>query len=198
MLILAQNSEFSDKYISDIDLIKRIQNGDETAFEIIAPRYVGLIGSVTSKYRNTGDYFDSSDFVQEGLLALLYACRNFDTKHNMSLKNYILLCVESRFKSIVRKVNKKSHIPQDALLSINDDIDQIFDATQSSPDEIFESREYIERVKYILKDRLSPFEYNVVGLYLTGYSYSECAKKLCVSEKSVENALCRIRKKLSQ
>ena len=195
VLVLAQNSKIFDNHIdnhiSDIDLIKRIQGGDDAAFETIASRYLGLIGSVASKYRNIGNYFDNSDFVQEGLLALLYACKNFDAKQGMSLKNYILLCVESRFKSIVRKVNKKSRVPQDVLLSISDDIDQISDTTQSSPDEIFESREYIERVRNTLKDRLSPFEYSVVSLYLS-------AKKLSVSEKSVENALSRIRKKLSQ
>ena len=202
VLVLAQNSKIFDNHIdnhiSDIDLIKRIQGGDDAAFETIASRYLGLIGSVASKYRNIGNYFDNSDFVQEGLLALLYACKNFDAKQGMSLKNYILLCVESRFKSIVRKVNKKSRVPQDVLLSISDDIDQISDTTQSSPDEIFESREYIEKVRNTLKDRLSPFEYSVVSLYLSGYTYSECSKKLSVSEKSVENALSRIRKKLSQ
>lgn len=112
MLILAQNSKIFDKHISDTHLIKRIQSGDDTAFEIIVPRYLGLIGSVASKYRNIGDYFDNNDFIQEGLLALLYACKNFNTQHDMSLKNYILLCVESRFKSIVRKVNKKARFPK--------------------------------------------------------------------------------------
>ena len=94
------------KELSDAQLAKLIQDGDESAFNEIFKRYIRLIFSIASKY--SAESFEKSDFVQEGLIGLLSACRTFDENAGASFKNYASLCVERRFISIIKKAYQLS------------------------------------------------------------------------------------------
>lgn len=183
---------------TDEELIERFRRGDDMAFELIASRYLGLISTAASRCRDISPDMDSADLIQEGMLALLWACRRYDPHGGSSFKNYLMLCYENRLRSIQRRISKKGSVPAHSIVSIEDEEESAFDPTLSSPDELVETREYIDQLHRILKDRLSDLEYKVAILHLSGYSYREIADKLNTSLKTIDNAHTRIRQKLSR
>ena len=183
---------------SDGELIGLFRSGDDDAFETIASRYLGLISSAAAKFRGLSPDMDNADLMQEGMLALLYACRSYDPDGGSSFKNYLMLCFENRLRSIRRHLAKKGNVPAHSIISIEDDEEAAFDPTLSSPDELVETKEYIDHLHRILKDRLSQLEYRVAILHLSGYSYKEIADELNTSVKTIDNAQTRIRQKLSR
>ena len=183
---------------SDEELIELFRSGDDTAFEKIAARYLGLISATAARCRGLSPDMDSADLIQEGMLALLYACRSYDPDGGSSFKNYLMLCFENRLRSIRRHVAKKGNVPAHNIVSIEDGEEAAFDPTLSSPDELVETKEYIDHLHRVLRDRLSDLEYRVAILHLSGYSYREIADKLNTSLKTIDNAQTRIRQKLSR
>ena len=183
---------------TDEALIERFRSGDEGAFELLASRYLGLISSAASRYRDISPDIDDGDLVQEGLIALLYACENYDPQRGMSFKNYLIICARHRFMALKRRTERKGSVPAQNIVSIEDEDDTSFDPTVISPSELVESKEYIDQLHRIMKERLSGLEYKVAILHLSGYSYKEIADKLDISVKKVDNAHTRIRQKLSR
>lgn len=179
-------------------VIKSEEEGFDEAFETMCARYMGLISSVASKYHYCTLGYELSDFLQEGLIGLLSACKTYDENSSKTFKNYTMLCVENRFRSILRHVNKMASVPQKNIVPIDESLASVEDNTALTLEETLESKEYIKTVMRKIESTLSQLEKEVLSLYLSGYSYKQCATALMVSEKSVDNALCRIRKKLSK
>lgn len=196
-----QYSSYSFENCDDATLIRLI-NGDsllaDTAFETICARYLNLISSIASKYRFCAEGYELSDFMQEGLIGLLSACKTYDQERDITFKNYAMLCVENRFRSIHRHINKRGQVPTTNIVPIDERVKSIEDINAMSIQELIESKEYIKTVFSKLDVTLSELEKKVLKLYLSGYSYKQSATALGVSEKSIDNALYRIRKKLSQ
>lgn len=183
---------------TDEELLKDFLSGNDDAFETIASRYLGLISSAAKKYRGMSADIDDSDMVQEGMVALLSACRSYDAGKGMSFKNYLMLCVENRYRSMLRSSARQSAVPARNMISIEDDQDAAFDSTVTSLPELVETKEYIGSLYRILKNSLSNLEYKVAIMHLSGYTYKEIANRLNISLKSVDNAQTRIRQKLSR
>ena len=116
----------------------------------------------------------------------------------MSFKNYLMLCVENRYRSLLRSSKRKGAVPARNIISIEDEQDTAFDPTVSSLPEMVEMKEHIGLLHRVLKERLSDLEYKVAILHLSGYTYKEIAEKLNISLKQVDNAQTRIRQKLSR
>ena len=192
------NHTDDERKLSDAELLDDFRRGSEEAFEVIASRYLGLISSAAKRYRGMSADTDDSDLVQEGMVALLSACRSYRERKGMSFKNYLMLCVENRFRSLLRSATKKGTVPARNMISIEEDQDAAFDSTATSLPELVETKEYIGSLHRILKDSLSDLEYKVAILHLSGYSYREIAERLNVSLKTVDNAQTRIRQKLSR
>ena len=178
---------------SDLSLAEKGRRGDNEAFGVLSNRYGGLIRSIAERYSAAG--LDRNDFSQEGLLGLLWACKAFDSEKNASFKNFASICINRRFLSLVRKDMSKKAIPKEKLLSIEDL--EISDENTLNPEILMLQKEQAEDFDKLLKSRLSPLEQKVLRLYLSGMTYSDISKKLSVSLKSVDNALQRIRKKLT-
>lgn len=187
---LADNSHLK---LSDSDLAKLSKQGDDKAFDELSLRYLSIISFIAHKYSAQG--YEQKDFIQEGLIGLLYACRTFDENGAASFKNYMTKVIERRFVSIIRKSNAKKAVPDSALVQI-DSLDEKFEDTALTPEELVTMREHLDIVLSRLRYFLSKREYDVVTLYADGLSYSKIADKLSITEKSVDNALCRARKKL--
>ena len=186
-----------DKNCDDIALVTRIKNKDDDAFELICAHYMGLISGIASKYRYCAQGYELSDFVQEGLIGLLSACKSFDENGGMTFKNYAMLCVENRYRSILRHHSSKGQVPHTQLVPIDDSINSLEDHNAMTMQELFESKEYIRSVFSKIEGVLSDLEKKVLSLYLSGYTYKQSATALFIYEKAVDNALSRIRKKLS-
>ena len=183
--------------LSDEALVRDFLSGHDDAFEAIASRYLGLISSAAKKYRGMSADIDDSDMIQEGMVALLSACRSFDGDKGMSFKNYLMICVENRYRSMMRSSSRQSAVPARNMISIEEQ-DVAFDPTVTSLPELVETKEYIDSLHRILKYSLSNLEYKVAILHLSGYSYKEISRRLDISLKSVDNAQTRIRHKLSR
>ena len=182
----------------DEELLARFQEGDDVAFEMIASRYLGLISAAAKRYRGMSPEFDSGDLVQEGMIALLSACRSYHSDRGMSFKNYSMLCIEHRYISLLRHITSRRSVPSQNIISIEDEENQAVDPTTSTLPEIVETKEYIGSLHQILKDKLSDLEYNVAILHLSGYTRREISDKLQLSLKTIDNAQTRIRQKLSR
>lgn len=191
MADFVSGKEYSE--FSDLSLAEKVRGGDNEAFGVLSNRYGGLIRSIAERYSAAG--LDRNDFSQEGLLGLLWACKAFDSEKNASFKNFASICINRRFLSLVRKDMNKKAIPKEKLLSIEDL--EISDENTLNPEILMLQKEQAEDFDKLLKSRLSPLEQKVLRLYLSGMTYSDISKRLSVSLKSVDNALQRIRKKLT-
>ena len=179
--------------LSESQLARIVKEGSDPAFEEMAGRYIKFISSLATGF--SADGFDKNDFVQEGLLILLAACKTYDEQAGTSFKNYLSLCVRRRYISIQRRSNKKGSIPQSSLISIDEAADSI--DYSLNPEELLINKEYLRGLISGVEKNLSPLEQNVLSHYLAGYTYAEIAEKTGICVKSVGNALQRVRKKFN-
>lgn len=173
-------------------LIQNAKCGDNLAFEKLSFRYLGLIHKLSNQYKV--ESYDTNDFVQEGLLALLSAVKSFEPTHSISFKNYALLCVKNRFRTIVKKSQRNKAIPMSSTVPFDEQLD-VTDHTANPENQVLNE----ERFALLLekaRDVLSQKEYKVLTYYINGYSYMEISEKLGIDKKSVDNALSRAKKKL--
>lgn len=188
-------SDFDNAYssLTDAQLIRLVKSGDDSAFEMLAMKYLRNINFIARKYSAEG--YEQNDFVQEGLLGLLYACRTFDENASASFKSYVDIIVQRRFISIVRKDNAKKAIPLKSMVQL-DNLDESIEDKANNPEELVLCREHLSQVMSNLKEHLTETEYSVLALYCGGHSYRQIAQKLNITPKSADNALQRARKKI--
>ena len=179
--------------LSDDVLAEISKDGDDNAFNELVLRYLGRIRFIARKYSAQG--YEQNDFVQEGLLALLSACKTFDTKGGSTFGSYVSLLVERRFISIIRGSQSKKTVPDSALVRIDGLSEELTDFVRS-PEEQLMDKEQLRQVLSRLRALLSAREYEVLMLFASGLSYSKISEKLQISEKSVDNALQRVRRKV--
>lgn len=187
--------ELTNSYnsLSDGVLAKLSRNGDENAFNELVVRYLATISFIARKFSAQG--YEQNDFVQEGLLGLLYSCQTFDENGASSFKTYMSVIVERRFISIIRRQTTQKAVPNSAIVRIDDLGEDVEDASLT-PEEIVTYKEYTKSVLEKLKSMLSKTEYEVLIHFAGGHSYSQISQILNISEKSVDNALHRARKKI--
>lgn len=181
--------------LSDAQLAQRVKCGDSRAFDELAVRYLDTISIIARKFSAEG--YDHNDFVQEGLVGLLYSCKAYDENGGSAFKSYMSLVVERRFISIIRRDKLKKAIPSSSIVCMDEVGDSIEDMS-AAPEELLMYREQLEQLLSHLRAVLSKTEYDVLMLYGSGLSYKEIACELSLTEKSVGNALQRARKKLSK
>ena len=187
------DSKGSYSTLSDDVLAEFSKDGDDNAFNELAIRYLSRIRFIARKYSAQG--YEQNDFVQEGLMALLYACKTYDAPGGSSFGNFVSLIVERRFISIIRSSQSKKAVP-DAMLVRIDALEEELTDVVGSPEEQLVNREQLDQVLKRLNALLSEREYEVLKLFASGFSYSKISQKLNISEKSVDNALQRARRKI--
>ncbi len=179
--------------LSDDVLAEFSKNGDDNAFNELAIRYLNKIRFIARKYSAQG--YEQNDFVQEGLMALLYAFKTYDAHGGSSFGNFVSLIVERRFISIFRSSQSKKAVP-DAMLVRIDGIGEELTDYVATPEEQLVYKEQLGQVLKRLHALLSAREYEVLMLFASGLSYSKISQQLNISEKSVDNALQRARRKV--
>lgn len=205
-----QNLYFSNsKYdnIEDEKLIKLIkENNDTDALNYLLDKYTDLVNMKVSKYFIVGA--EKEDIVQEGLIGLFKAVKNFDKTKLSSFKTFANLCVERQLQTAIKSSTRQKHMPLNSYLSLNtsayeDDNDmtvmEMLDLnTSEDPLDTITKKEYYKFVENRIEKTLSDFEKQVLHRYANGESYVEIAKKLNSHVKSVDNAIQRIRKKATK
>ena len=186
-------------YLTDESLAERVSKGNGPAFDELTARYLPLIMAKASACRKVG--LESDDLMQEGLLGLLGAAKTYDLAAGASFKTYAGVCIERRLQTACKAAARQKHSPLNHFVPLNDvaskDVDIQFTSTKPVDPEAFViNREGLERVKRRIEETLSGLEFKVLSLYLSGRTYEEIADGLCITQKVVDNALQRIRKKL--
>ena len=179
--------------LSDDELIALSRDKDDRATETLMSRYKGLVRSRARSMFILGG--DSEDLIQEGMLGLLKAVRDYSPDRGASFRTFAHICVRNSMISAVKTAAGKHHVP------LNDSVPfetLLFDRNDqlavSDPETRFINRERLDQ----FYSKLSSFEAKVLDLYLSGLSYLEISEQVNRSVKSVDNAVQRIRRKLSR
>lgn len=180
----------SDSVDSMEELVLRAKHGDESAVEQIFAQYKGMIRAVANKFYLVGG--DKDDLLQEGMLGLYFAIKNFDCAKG-NFPSFVKLCVVRQIIDAVNHDNAEKNKALANYLNISD-MENIADDRTPLSDLL--QHEFAERVSQIVKTRLSPLERQTVELFAEGYSYDDISEKLHKSYKAVDGALQRARKKL--
>ncbi len=193
---------FMDKFINlgDNELILLANSGDRAAEEQLALRYTRLVKICSRPFFLVGG--DGEDLIQEGMLGLLSAIREFDPSMNATFKTYAEICVKRRIYSAIKMALRKKHEPLNEMVSFDDVLSDESLSIDSSfrriPEEQVLAQESADEIIQTYSRCLSKFEVNILELYLNGLSYLEIAEDVGRSEKSVDNAVQRIRRKLAR
>lgn len=187
--------------ISDEELLCAFRAGDEAAGSELVARCRPLVKRCTRPYYLVGG--DSEDLIQEGMLGLVSSIQNYQPDGGASFKSYAELCVKRRIISAIKSASRFKHMPLNQRLSLEElysensaDIPELDVAR--SPEELIIEREKKSELYRLCASVLTPLEKKVVAYYLEGLSYEEIAERCGKNAKSVDSALQRSRRKLSQ
>nr|WP_293994163.1 sigma-70 family RNA polymerase sigma factor [uncultured Fusobacterium sp.] len=179
-------------------LIIEAQRGDEEAMNELIKIYFPLVSINTKNFFIIGA--EKEDLVQEGLLGLLKAIKYYDPSKT-SFNNFAILCIRRQILSAIKSANSKKNMILNEAISnnlISDEYSTLeldFASNDSSPEEIFFSKNKLENFQRFTLINFSELEKKVLEYIIRGYSYKEIAKQLEVSPKSIDNSIQRIRKK---
>ncbi len=189
--------------MQDEDLIKVIKSGDKYALDYLLEKYKELVNMKVGKYYIVGA--EKEDIIQEGMIGLYKAIKNFDGEKQASFKSFANICIERQLITAIKSSNRQKHIPLNSYLSLNTaayeneedtELIDIFDSnTTEDPLDTITKKEYYKTVEDAIDKSLSKFEKQVLEKYIQGESYVDIAAKLNAPVKSIDNAIQRIRKK---
>ncbi|MBQ3414363.1 MAG: RNA polymerase sporulation sigma factor SigH [Clostridia bacterium] len=196
----------TDKYtnLNDEKIIELIKNGDEQALSFLLEKYKDLVCIKAGKYYMIGS--EKDDMIQEGMIGLFKAIKDFDEEKQNTFKTFANICIERQMITAIKSSNRQKHMPLNSYLSLNisayendEDSNELIDTFNSKtiedPLDTITKREYYEEVEDAIDKNLSKFEKQVLNRYMQGDSYVTIASKLDAPVKSVDNAIQRIRKK---
>ncbi len=176
--------------LSDEHLVSLIRSGNEACLNELSDRYMPIIVKIAKKKLCAG--FELEDLIQEGKISLYSAVRSF-SPGAASFHTFAVLCITRGIGTAVRSAGAVKRIPDRLISSIEDNENCV---TTPSPEKVYIDKEsyfdFAERIRL----SLSGLEFKVLNAFLDGKSYSIISSELGISEKSVDNALHRIRKKL--
>lgn len=185
--------------LSEEELVFLAQGGDEAAMETVIEKYKSLVRAIArSFFLSDGD---NEDLIQEGMLGVFRAVNTYNGK--AGFKSYAYQCVKNSIISAVKKSSRDKNKPLCNYVSLsgfvggdNDKTELIIDSCADPETRYIDSEstsEFFNKIKGILSD----FEYEILTIFLQGYTYAEIGAKLNKSAKSIDNALQRIRRKIT-
>ena len=207
MLSYENNKEFVPYLaMTDERLLVASRDGDRVAEDLLYEKYKQFIRMRARSYFLVGA--DREDIIQEGMIGLYKAIRDYSPDKNASFRSFAELCVTRQIITAIKAATRQKHIPLNSYVSLNRPvnkeepertlIDVLGAAQMSDPEETLISRETYENMEEQLLASLSPLERSVLILYLEGRSYVEIAESLNRSVKAIDNALQRIKHKLEK
>ena len=174
--------------LTDEEIVDKINAGNFELLPVIFSRYYSTIFFYTNRYVPSAV---SEDAFQEATMALYAAVKDFKAE-KATFNTFANLCIKRAIISFLKNSSRKKNVPEEMLSSI----DEVEIVDSNSPEKIFFDREDYKSLADTIKLELSELEYKVLQLYLAGEKYSVIAENLSITEKSVDNSLARIRKKL--
>ena len=188
------------------DIINEAQNGNGDAVEYILDKYRNFVRAKSRTYFLIGA--DREDIIQEGMIGLYKAIRDYRADSGTNFRTFADLCITRQIITAIKTATRQKHIPLNSYISLNkpiyDDenenalLDSLTGKHRLDPEEIMISRERYVIIEKKIMDTLSDYESDVLKQYLDGKSYVDIAAALNKSEKSIDNALQRIKKKIEK
>ncbi len=195
------------KELSDEELVSLSQNGDDAALDFLLKKYRTAVLKRARTYFLIGA--DHEDIVQEGMIGLFKAVRDYDVKKEAGFRGFAELCITRQMITAIKTATRQKHLPLNTYISLNRPLyDEEYEITLMdvlgeeakvvNPEEIMINREQFEDLEKRLQKILSSFERSVLSSYLQGKSYQEIGQHLGKDAKSIDNALQRIKKKIDK
>lgn len=195
---------------SDEELIVRLRDGEARITDYIMDKYKNLVRNKAKSMFILGA--DNDDLIQEGMIGLFKAIRDYDSGRDASFFTFADLCISRQMYTAVQASGRQKHAPLNTYISLYSYVTGEGEAgseeaqllsvlaskSELSPEEMLIDRENVENLEKTIERELSSFEKQVLDLYITGMSYVQIAKVLGKDEKSADNALQRIKGKLKK
>lgn len=192
--------------LTDEEIVSLAQRGDRRASEYITTKYMPYVRNKSRAYFLVGG--EVEDIMQEGLIGLYEAVKDYSADKQAAFKTFMDICVTRQIMTALKAASRQKHIPLNTYISLNKPMYQeetdksyieiLVTAKQEDPEALLIDEEKTSEINIEIKRSLSDFEYQVLRLYLQGVSYVHIAKVLEKEEKAIDNAIQRIRKKLSR
>lgn len=199
---------YIDKYkkMSDEELVLKYRNGDEKAVEFLLEKYKNLVRKEARAYFLEGA--DGDDLLQEGMIGLYRAIRDYKSDKNVAFMVFASLCIKRQIKTAVTRSNRLKNKPLNDYVSFDTPImdeqgeesvllDVIPSNEDVNPEKLVIEREQSSQLLTEVFDALSKMEEEVLELFMEGLSYNEIAELINKSPKAVDNAMQRIRSKIN-
>ena len=187
-------------------ILKLAKEGDSLATEYIIEKYKNFVKAKSRTYFLIGA--DHEDIIQEGMIGLYKAIRDYSSDGGSSFRSFADLCITRQIITAIKTATRQKHQPLNSYISLNKPVydeesentlmESFFEKQHLDPEEIMINKERFDFMEVRLSQELSKYETNVLKGYLAGKSYQEIAAKLDKPEKSIDNALQRIKKKIEK
>lgn len=192
--------------LADEKLVELSIAGDEIATECLLARYKNLVRSRARMYFLAGA--DKEDIIQEGMIGLFKAIRDYNRDKAASFHGFAELCIKRQIITAVKTATRQKHMPLNSYVSLSNPVyendaegfleDVLQGGKEADPEHVFISKENTEFLNERINEVLSTLEKTVLLLYLEGKSYQEIAKLLDKPAKAIDNALQRVKKKMER
>ncbi len=202
------DQKMSDKYvgITDENLVERVHKGESEALDYLIHKYRNFVRAKARTYFLIGA--DKEDIVQEGMIGLYKAIRDFKEDKLTSFKAFAELCITRQIITAIKTATRQKHIPLNSYVSLDKPIydeesdrtlmDVLTGAKVMNPEQLLINREEFDDIELKMAELLSDLERKVLALYLDGQSYQEISEELNRHVKSIDNALQRVKRKLER
>lgn len=190
----------------DEDVVEFAREGDNEALEYLINKYKNFVRAKARSYFLIGA--DREDIIQEGMIGLYKAIRDFRMDKLSSFRAFAELCITRQIITAIKTATRQKHIPLNSYVSLNKPIydedsdrtllDVISGSKITDPEELIISREEFDDIEEKMGEILSSLEWKVLMSYLEGKSYQEIAEDLNRHVKSIDNALQRVKRKLER
>jgi RNA polymerase sporulation-specific sigma factor len=202
----ATAAQKAQRELEDLQLVLRARNGDGAALDVLIRRYTGFVRLKASSYFLAGG--DSEDLVQEGLIGLYKAVRDFRADKETSFRSFAELCVTRQIITAIKTATRFKHAPLNTYVSFShtpagqesDSECTLGDAlpgpSVDDPSVCVISTEELQSLVFTLGTGLSQLEADALRLYLEGSSYEAMADDLGCDTKTIDNALQRVKRKI--
>lgn len=200
-------SDYNFNEMSDEEVVVLVQKDrNELAMAHLVNKYKNFVRSKARSYFLVGA--DRDDIIQEGMIGLYKATRDFDYERQASFRAFAELCVTRQIITAIKTATRQKHMPLNSYISLNKPVyteesertlmDMIANVRVSDPEELIITREEFADIEKNMTYLLSELEWHVLLSYLDGKSYQEMAGETDRSIKSIDNALQRVKRKLEK
>lgn len=190
---------------TDEELVELMHQGKQDVYEVLLEKYKYLVRAKKRTYFMSGS--GEEDIIQEGMIGLFKAIRDYSPDKNCSFKSFAELCIKRQIISAVKSSTRQKHLPMTNYVSLDkpayDDgsdkpiLESLWMEEQNDPQNMIIENENKESLNKKINDNLSGLEKTVLEMYMAGMSYEEMGEQLGKSHKSIDNALQRVKKKLT-